>query len=248
MIEQYVSGELTGQERIAFEKKMQEDPMLAQEVDLYRSIGQEIRDMGQAHEQEQALRNNLQALNKEYFQEQAPVVKMKRVWWIAGAAAAAAAILLFVIKPFSAEKFSNEKLFSYYTEDVAELSPGQRGGADDSLLARVATLYNKQEYSEAIPLLETLINRHPADNELLLAKGISQLKINQPDSALVVFNSLINGQSVFKNQGLWYKALALLKQNKLAECAEALNDISPVSDRYKLSQQLLKKIKKQLNK
>jgi tetratricopeptide (TPR) repeat protein len=245
IIDQYLAGELTGEELAAFEQQMQADPALANEVQLYKALGEEIKQANQPDTIEDSLRNNIAALNTTYFKPKATVVKMKKIWWL-GAAAAIAAIVLLLVQPFAGEKFDNEKLFAHYSANTDELSSVQRGGTDNPELVKAAELYNSKQYQLALPLLEKLVTAYPDDKDLLLAKGVSVLQNGKAESAIPIFNAISSTETVYKNSALWFKALSLLKMNKLAECVTVLRSLSTGADRYKQAQELIKKIEKEL--
>jgi predicted Zn-dependent protease len=95
-----------------------------------------------------------------------------------------------------------------------------------------------------LPMLQQLSVKYPDDKSLPLAEGISLMQTGQYDAAIVIFDSLAAGQTVYKEQGIWYKALALLKQNKLDECTAQLKSLPKESSKYKEATELIKKIEK----
>jgi TolA-binding protein len=245
IIDQYLAGELTGEELVAFEQQMQSNPALVNEVQLYKTLGGEIKQVNQTDKNEENLHRSISNLNKEYFKPKAPIVKMKKIWWM-GIAAAVAAIVLLLVQPFAGEKFDNEKLFAHYSANTDELSSVQREGTDNPELVNAAELYNSKQYQLALPLLEKLVTAYPDDKDLLLAKGVSVLQNGKVESAIPIFNAISSTETVYKNSALWFKALSLLKMNKLAECVTVLRSLSTGADRYKQAQELIKKIEKEL--
>ena len=245
IIDRYLAGELTSEELAAFEKQMRADPALANEVKLYKTLGEDIKLVSQPDKTEKELRGNIATLNKEYFKPEAPVIKMKKIWWL-GAAAAVAAIVLLMVKPFTGEKFNNEKLYTYYSEQIDQLSPVQRGSADDTELVKAAELYNSKQYEQVVPMLDKLITAHPDDKDLALAKGVSLLQTGNAQSAITIFDEIIKSETVYKNPALWFKGLSFLKIKKLSECRDVLKNLPASADKYKEAQELIKKIEKEL--
>ena len=243
IISQYLDGELTGDALAAFEKQMQENADLAAEVNIYKTIEAEQTFNIKHRAEKENLTSSLHELNKTYFKKnEAKVVTMNR-WWYAAAAVAAAVILIFVIRPFGGEAFNNEKLFAYYSKNVEPLSAGQRGAKTDTLELKAVDLFNKKDYAGSLPLLKKVLAEKPNETDLLLANGISFLQVNQTDSALRIFNIIAEGNTVYKKQAIWYKALVLLKQNNLNECYIKLESLPPEADNYKEAKELMKKIK-----
>jgi hypothetical protein len=58
----------------------------------------------------------------------------------------------------------------------------------------------------------------------------------------MIFDEIAGGLTVFKNEAVWYKALSLLKQNKLEECYQVLDGLPAEASRYKEAKELMKKI------
>jgi predicted Zn-dependent protease len=244
LIDQYLAGELSGEALAAFEKEMQASPALVNEVELYKNIQNEMKVQHQHIEEENKLRNTLTSLNKKYFEKKgAPVIKMNKRWLFA-VAAVAAAVIVFIFWPSPGQSYNNEKLYAYYTKDVESLSTGERGANTDSFLIKAANSYNQKKYAEALPMLQQLSVKYPDDKSLQLAAGISLMQTGQADAAIVIFDSLVAGQTVYKDQGTWYKALALLKQNKLDECSGLLKSFPKEAGKYKEAMELIKKIEK----
>lgn len=243
IISQYLDGELTGDALAAFEKQMQENADLAAEVNIYKTIEAEQIFNTKIKAEKETLANTLQELNKTYFKKnETKVVKINR-WWYAAAAVAAAVLLIIIMRPFGGEAFNNEKLFAFYSKDVEPLSAGQRGAATDSLALKAVDLFNKKDYAGSLPLLKEVRINKPDETDIFLATGICFLQINKPDSALNIFNIIADGNTVYKNQAIWYKALVLLRQNKIDDCYKVLETLPPEADNYEDAKVLMKKIK-----
>ena len=244
MIGQYLDGELSGESLLTFEKELQENPELAHEAMLYRAIENDRTSQSKNREEKERLASTLQGLNASYFKTApAKTVSLKR-WWYAAASVAAAVIVIFVFRPFSGESFNSDKLFAYYSKEIVSLSEGQRG-VNDTLAVKAASLYNKKDYSQALPLLQKTLSAKPDDTELMLATGVCYMQTAKTDSAIKIFDKIADGSTVYKNQAIWYKALVLLKQNKLEECYTILKTIPVGVDHYKAAGELMKKIEAQ---
>jgi hypothetical protein len=242
MIDQYLEGELSGEALLAFEQEMKTNPALAKEVDLYRKINEEMSMQVQQEKEEQALSGNLKKLNEQYFKKSSGKIRSFNRWWYAGITAAAAVVLIFIINPFAGSSFNNEKLYADYMNEVEALPGGQRGEPDDSLLIKVAELYNKKDYVHALPLLTNILSKKPNEIQLKLALGVSYLQTGQIDTAIFVFDEIASGVSIFKNEAIWYKALLALKQNRLDDSYQLLESLSADAGRNKDVKRLMKKI------
>lgn len=249
IINQYLDGELFGEALLSFEEQLKTNAVLAEEVALYKSINEEMRLQAQYGKEEQVLRDNLGTLNDQYFKKKA-TGKLRSInrWWYAAVATAAAAILVFVLWPASSSSFDNEKLYAYYTKEVDPLPGGERGNGDDSLLIKAAALYNQKDYTKALPLLRDIGTRKPGETQMKLALGFAWVQTGQYDSGTIVFDEISNGATIFKNDAIWFKALAMLKQNKLDECYRLLEGLPTDAGKYKEARELMKKIDSQREK
>jgi tetratricopeptide (TPR) repeat protein len=250
LIEQYLDGELTGEALLAFEKEMQASAELSNEVRLHKIVRDDMMQSIQGRRKEHALAETLDDLGRSHFKKKpAKIVGIDRRWWYAAAAIAASVAIFLIIKPFSSQPFNNEKLFTEYVRDEESLPEAQRGNNNnDSALIEATRLYNKKAYDSALPLLRFITSQKPGETQLVFAKGRAFLQTGIYDSALMIFDNISTGTSVFKNQALWSKALVLLKQNKLNECYDVLTGIPRDSDKYTEAQKLMKKISREIKK
>jgi len=244
-ISQYLAGELTGKALATFEKQMQEDANLAAEVNIYRTIEADQLFITKHKAEKEKLAASLQELNKTYFKEpKAKIVKINR-WWYAAAAVAAAVVSILILRPFGGENFNNEKLFAHYAKNIESLSTGERGTGSDTLLLEAVNLFNKKDYNNSLPLLKNILVNNPNETDLVIATGVCYMQISEYDSAIKIFDNLANGNTVYKNQAIWYKALTLLKENKIDVCYKVLESLPADADNIKEARELMRKIKEE---
>jgi tetratricopeptide (TPR) repeat protein len=245
MIGRYLEGELSGEELLAFETAIKNDPALAEEVRLYQRINEEMKSHAQGLKEEQSLKQTLNKLNAEHFGiEDNKVRKMNR-WWFAAAAAVAAAIVLFILRPFSGTSFKNEKVFAAYMKEVEPLPGVVRGNEKDTLLEKATDLYNRKQYKEALPLLREISTAKPGDAQVKLAAGICLLQTGQYDAADAIFNEIAGGDTIYQEEAVWYKALTALITNKREECYSLLQSLPAGSSKAEKAKELMKKIESQ---
>ncbi len=244
IIQQYINGELSNDEVVAFEAAIRANPILAEEVKLYKTIDREMQEQVVGKANATDVQTSLQELTNEFFSTpKAKVISVKKYWWAVGAAAAAV-LLFFLLRPAFNTRFDNAKLYAAYTKDVKELSTEVRGGNTDSLLSAAAKLYNTKNFKAAIPLLKEVVDKVPESKEFYIAAGYCYMQIENTDSAILIFDEIIKTTSIYKSRAQWYKALALLKQNKIDSCYADLKLIPEGADNYKAARELMKKIEK----
>src|SRR5580704_12833694 len=73
----YVENELSGEERLRFEAQLQQDPLLAGEVQVYRELRETLRQRLPDEVSAGALKETLLEMRGRYFTSAAPVVGIK---------------------------------------------------------------------------------------------------------------------------------------------------------------------------
>jgi hypothetical protein len=243
IIDQYLRGELKGEDLQDFEKQLAENNELTKEVALYKNIEDEMSLHFSDKNNEQALSNNLKNLNTQYFlpSQKNKVIQFNK-WWLL-AAAGVIAIIVLVVNPFSSSTpFNNETLYAYHTINVEPLPSVERGSNEDSTLITATNFYNQKKYAESLPILIDITTKNPKEKQLQLAVGVCYLKTEKLTAALAIFNSLSKEETIFKDKATWYKALVFLKQNKLDESSNTFQLISPNADDYKAAKKLIQTI------
>lgn len=251
-IEQYLNDELASDERTAFELQMQADAALATEVILYKNILNGLQNNAAARAGEAAFIETLEANKKKlHHQHTAKIIPFykSRVFVIA-TTAIAASVLAFVLifSLFTSPKNAQQLYAQYAVHDT--ISATMRGSIDtgtqqkiaDSLFFIMQQAYNHKQYVLALPFLQSYTATHN-EVEYKLATGICLLETNQYDKAISIFKSVANTENVLKYRAKWYTALTYLKQNKIAQCKEALQQIPAEAGEYNNAQQLLKALK-----
>jgi tetratricopeptide (TPR) repeat protein len=228
-IEKYLAGELDKQALQAFEMRLQTDTVFAETFKLYQSIENEMT----TGEDEEELRKNLSRLAQKHFEAK---------WWAFAAAVAASLTLLVIWKPWQDKVLSNQQVYAQNAVPD-ELPTIVRGNNDDTALITASELFNKKDYTTALPLLEKIAQQKPRDAQLQLSLGICYLQQNNYTLAIGKFDSLAAGQTSFKYDALFWKALTYLKQDKKDDCIAVLKQI-PTEAKHKKAGKMLKELSK----
>src|SRR6478735_5484153 len=96
-IARYAEGEMTAEERTAFEAVLASDEVLQRQLSLYREVHGSLQHHFGADEQREQLQGTLNSLRGEFFNgsvQPGKVVSMKR--WLRGAMAVAAVLIAVV--------------------------------------------------------------------------------------------------------------------------------------------------------
>jgi hypothetical protein len=220
-IDKYLKGELAKDERIAFEKRVQEDADFAEEVKSQVKAEYAIRTEAKAS-QKAALKAEYERLAAEGEITPVKPLFQRGGFWVA---AAAAVILLLIAVRFlgTSQKMNADELFAAYMEPQ---SISFTRGDQDTPLINLATAYQSASYAEVIPLAKGLLadSAYASSPKIWLSLAISQLMTDQPQAALESLQHIDEG-SAFQEQARWYEALALLKVDR-ALAREKLEEIA----------------------
>lgn len=216
IILRYLDKEMGPDEQEAFEKRLDQEPELAQLME------EEIR--ARAVVTASAYLDRKARLKARPITETAevkPLFARPMVWAIA---AVVAVLLAFAGLQLMNQPLSNEDLFAQNYQTVP-FQTGVRGGDEDRLLhAREA--YQKGDYEQAIVLLEVLLR----DSSFLLKpkayyfQGLSHLEKNDPAAAIQALDQVAEG-SIFGPAARWHIALAHLKMDNREEAKKALQQL-----------------------
>lgn len=230
-IGRYVAGEMDEQERRAFERRLEADPTLKEQVTLFRSVSESLATRFQREEDEKKFRANLSGLAEEHITEHDG--RSSRLKWYS-LAAAASVILCAVIfyKPFSSKPSYDE--YAVF-EPLALAGRGQT----DSLKILAEHTFNEKQYDDALAYIDAILKEEPSNTELKMYKGIALLQLDRYPEANAIFDSIRITPSIYRDHALWLRALSALKQKEYNTCRSMLEEIKPGADDYKKAQALL---------
>lgn len=233
LIERYLSGDMTGEARAAFETRMLVEPDLKDAVQHYAEVQDSLRQSLKDDPQREQLQQTLQS-NRHVFRE-AKRFTLRRYYIAAASIAAITAFVLF---------WSPWQQDVYQQFGVQEMvSPAERGSASDTLLQSASEHFNHHRYQQAIDDLNKVIEHHPEDAFAIYYRGLSYLENKQHDYARADLEMIYNGESVFKYDAAFYIALSYYKENKKDQCRSWLDKIpAEAGDTYERAQRLAKEL------
>lgn len=213
-IEAYFQNQLSEAEKKQFEEQCVQDENFAREVAFYISLSEAVRQklLGQKIQQwaggESAGRKNTST----------PVRKMIFRKWLPYAAAAClifAVALYFLFRLETPHQLAGK----YTTEHFTSLSQTMNA-SKDSLQQGIAA-YNNKDYDKALQLFEKIYQSHPDNSNAKKYSGLVYLVTKDYDKAIQQFDELADKQGLYKNPGLFLKAVTLLQRNKQGDEALA---------------------------
>jgi hypothetical protein len=229
----YLSEELSETERVAFEKRLQEDAEFRNSYELYREASEFLKNTIENEEETAAFKENLQKIGAAHFKE-TPVSKKSRNITFLKYAIAASIILLMGI--FLFDQNTSPSYEDFMTYDTVSFTV--RGG-EPNLTLKAEEAFNTKNFKAAEGYFTELLAADADNRELQLYLGISVLEQDKFEQARIIFKKIAQGNSVFKNSATWYLALTELKAGNLKECKAVLEKIPEDAAEYSKAQKLL---------
>ena len=236
--ESYLTDEMSNEDKLLFEQKLQNDAQFNESFELYKETTQLLETKFSS--ETASFKDNLKTISKSNFdattssetKNKSKVISF-RTWQYA----VAASIALFIGVVFFMQNGTPN--YNDYNQ-FEEANFTERGGIIKNLkLAQEA--FNAKDYKKAIPLFETVLKDYQRP-EVEYFYGISLLEDNRILEAEVVFVKLRMGKSIYKDKATWSLALSKLKQKKYEECKKYLNELPIDAEDYEKAQNLVKKL------
>jgi tetratricopeptide (TPR) repeat protein len=237
-IDSYFGGEFSPGEAGRFEKRIQDDPVFANEVALYLgtlAASRETRVQQQKARFGQLYRDR---------SGQAPVRKMPLRQWASAVAAAVILAIIAWIWLLLAKPANPTQLAQGYIHQNLEVLPAKMGGADP--VQTGIDLYNKGRFADALQQFNTILQTDSLHPTALLNAGIVSLRMENYDKALESFLKLEKHTDPHVNPALFYEALTLMKRNHPGDSGHAKQLLTRIvrqdGNRKEDAQQLLSKM------
>lgn len=235
LFEEYLSGQLSLEEKQAFETRLERDASFNKAFEAYKETSHFLEQHIKNKAETEAFKANLERVSSAYFKKQAPL-KTKRInpWYYSIAAAAILAIGFFIAQQFSSPVYDD---FANY----GTISLTVRGSQND-LSTKAETAFNNHNYKDAESYFSDMLETDKANIELLLYRAVSLVELNKYDEADKLYNNIIQTPSVYKNKAIWYLALSKLKQGDEEACLNVLKNLPEEAEDYQQAQELIEKL------
>jgi FimV-like protein len=239
IIERYLEGELSQEERLAFEARLHAETALAEEVALHQHLRTGIQASG---------RNRMLDMLAETDRKMPAYHPPAQIIPFGEAARSrfyqiAAAVILLLIPLYLVLDYNRRpnKLFAAY------FSPHQAVMVESGdPMAQAMQEYQRQNYAQALPILEKMLSERANHDTTLFYQGNSSLALGKADEAISSFEKLTTDQAnPFYHEAQWYLALAYLKDKQPEKARNLLNSLSADANHphQKQAAELLQKLK-----
>ena len=209
-IDRYVSGHMSAEERQAFERRIVEDPDLANEVAFHLSALAAARDSA-----DESRKARFRTIYEEENGQQNGRATGK-VMALSGfrRALTAAAILLvvglawvFFLRPASPHILAQE----YIKKELTRT--GVNMGNDQDVLTPARTMFNAGDLTGTAKYLDSLLHKEPDNADANRFSGVVSLRQGDHDKALGRFRRLAALPGLYANPGQFLEAVTLLDRD-----------------------------------
>ena len=230
-IDRYLSGIMDADERATFERELERDVALREELALQR----DMMEWATGQARRARVREMLSRTGKPYFAERSGRTLVRKL--ILPALSAAAAIALILLWP----TLFADNLYDRYADFPAlALTEKSADGPDPG---PIEDKFRKGDYAAAYKGLKAYRQQKPDDMQAQLYAGICLMELGRAAEARSLFEPLF-AYPDYKDYAEWYFALSFLKEKDRERCAAALARIAPSSPFYKKAGALAKEIAK----
>lgn len=218
-IESYFTNELVPDQAREFEKRIESDPIFAEEVAFYLSAFKISRELAQTEKKE-----HFKKLYKDNYSEDqitAKIISVKnpfRRFIYYASAAAVIAGLIFGVYRFTNTTTPQQLATQYEKENLQTLGVTMSSHADS--IQTGIRLYNDGKYTEALLHFETIIRSDTSNSDAIKYAGYSALMLKKYDDALNLFKEL-EAYKMYSNPALFLQALTLFDRNQPGDATNA---------------------------
>ena len=229
----YLNNELSETEFKSFEERLKTDSEFQEDFNIYKALESSLSSKYQNEEATKELRTSLSDLGNQFIKKETKVLPLIRYKTLMVAASIALLIGFFLFN-------NGDPVYSDFSNhNTLELVVRSEGSEKFS---KAEEAFNTKSYKEALELLTQILNDNLNDVEVQLYKGICFLELNSFVDADIIFDTISNGNSSFKNTATWYKALSMLKQEQFEACKYVLKTIPKSAEEYKQAKKLMRKL------
>jgi tetratricopeptide (TPR) repeat protein len=243
IIDRYLDGDLNGSELKTFEKELDSNPELKEELKLQRDVNKALREKEilDFRAQLKIIHQSFEPAHGKNIAGQLVNSKWARI-------AVASVVLLIAIAVltnyFVGNRVNYDRIFDKYYEKYKPLNV--RSGFDeiDIMYHNALTAYQNEAYEKALILFEEVLELDQSRMEVNLMTGVSNMELEEFEKASTSFSKvIIHNDNLFMDHAEWYLGFCYIKTDNTDKAVEQFTKIasgnSPNKDRAK---KILKKI------
>jgi hypothetical protein len=197
IIEAYLNNELAGDERTAFENRIEQEPNLLEEITLHRQIRGFVKETEV---------NKLKSQVKGWLLEEE--VKTKKIVLFSRTNLIRIAASFALVLGLGWFYFNSQSTDNQYLTELVGQNPGTLQGSDDR--HTWTQLFQEKKYTEVISIIN---KKEIRTSEEVYYLGLSYAAETDYSKAIIQLSKTILQDSVYAEKANWALALVYLKQN-----------------------------------
>ena len=224
-IERYHAGEMDQTEKIWFEKELQGNKSLQNEVLLRKKA-----DIILERQDIISLRNKLASIERTRKEEMAKSGKLKTPRFKYAAVLTGLVVigsmLFFSFNTQSATKLYNE---FYKTYNYPDNSRSAGTSFDEAI-----NYFNNKEFGKALAGFQSYLKYNPGSSKIAFLSGVTNMELKNFPDAEISFNNVINREvSLYTEDATWCLAMCYLATEDKTLARDQLQIIAKSENRYK---------------
>lgn len=239
-IERYNAGEMNETEKLWFEKELEGNRDLRDEVVLRKSTDRVLEDMDSM-----ILRNKLRDIEKKRS-ERISVPHSGKNLIFRNAAVFAGFLMIASYFIFNGNSLSDDEIFNRYYKSY-EITTASRSaeGITNSDYIMAMEYYNVHDYRNAALYFNKVLINDPKYIESTMLKGVSNFEGKNYPEAQISFSEVIeDNNNLFIEDARWYLALCHIKTNDMDKAVNQLKLIGKSESIYSRdARKILRRIK-----
>ncbi len=241
--ERYLHGELSAEEKRAFERRLPDDPELAQILEMIKETDRVLLDT-EALE----FRETLQDVYASYRTSRKAAIRLNRpVYRLIGIAAMVIVVigLAFLVRRHTHSIPLNQAIVAaYYRPYHVPVDYRSPEGTLDATFRKAVEKYNEQQYKKAIHLFEQVLTQDKTRMDANLMDGLSNFEIKEYTRADSSFSRIIRHKdNLYFQQAQWYLGFCFLMTNQNKKAIVLYRKIISEKGYYMLkAEKILKKL------
>jgi tetratricopeptide (TPR) repeat protein len=240
-IERYIAGEMSETEKQWFEKELDGNEQLRNEVSLRKRTDEILKN-----QDVMSLRNKLNAIENKRSMTTTTPIRYRIPVQIRYAAVITALVIIGAVTFIPGKSLNNDEIMNrYYKAYEPPTSNRSATSGADADFTLALEYYNTHDYNKAAILFNKVLESRPNDMQTVLLNGVSNFEEKKYPEAKISFGKVIDDKNnLYIDQAQWYLALCYINTNEKDKAQSLLTIISKEDGIYKSdAKKIIRKLK-----
>ncbi len=215
LIDKYLRGELTEEERQEFDTRMATDKEFADDVAMMQNLGPVAEDVDD---------ENFRELMAEFEAEAPTSTSSTNLWKNLLVAASIFAVLGLAVYYNLTQPISSSDLYDNYYESYPNVVNPMVRGEEPTEADKAFSAYESGRYEEALQRFEELYKTE-GTSYYLFYMAISHLELENAEAAIELLNEFSGTEDKLADRAGWYLAMAYLQLDDKEQAKAALTKV-----------------------